>query len=137
MLPNQLRGLAGAGGCPSEHQAMQRDAGARGRAESSHGEHCACGPLATEISEQQVQANPESSANPRSVSMGPRWRGVDVPGGPTLTPADEDVPPDVPLVGGEGEQQQGLQVHALHQQPVEVGQDRVLEEGDGCFAVHL
>lgn len=121
----------------TEHQAMQRDAGAGGHAESSPGEHRACGPLARQISEQRVQAIPESSAYPQPVSMGPHWRGVDVPRGPALTPADEDVPPDVPLVRSEGEQQQGLQVHALHQQPVEVGQDRVLEEGDGCFTVHL
>lgn len=66
---------------------------------------------------------PGGGAYPQSVSKGPHRRGVDVPGDPALTPADEDVPPDVPLVGGEGEQQQGLQVHALHQQPVEVGQD--------------
>lgn len=61
-------------------------------------------------------------------------RGIGVPG---LTPSDEDVPPDVAPVGGEGEQQQGLQVHAFHQQPVEVGQHRVLHEGNGCFALHL
>lgn len=82
------------------------------------------------------QAIPESGAYP-SLCQWDLAGGADVPQGPTLTPADEDVPPDVPLVGGEGEQQQGLQVHALHQQPVEVGQDRVLEEGDGCFAVDL
>lgn len=70
-------------------------------------------------------------------AAGTSLEGADVLGGGTLTPADEDVPPDVTLVGGEGEQQEGLQVHALHQQPVEVSQDRVLEEGDGCFAVHL
>lgn len=47
------------------------------------------------------------------------------PGGveiPRLTPSNEDIPPDVAPVRGEGEQQQGLQVHALHQQPEEVGQ---------------
>lgn len=46
-----------------------------------------------------------------------------------LTPADDDVPPEVFLLEGEGESEQGLQVHPLHQEPEVVCQDAELEEG--------
>lgn len=45
------------------------------------------------------------------------------------TPADGYIPPEVFLLEGEGERQQCLQVHALHQQPEVVGQDAEVEKG--------
>lgn len=45
------------------------------------------------------------------------------------TPSNDYVPPEVFLLEGEGESQQRLQVHALHQQPEVVCQDAELEEG--------
>lgn len=48
-----------------------------------------------------------------------------------LTPADGYVPPEVFLLEGEGESQQCLQVHPLHQQPEVISQDAKLEEGHG------
>lgn len=53
------------------------------------------------------------------------------------TPADEDVPPEVFLLEDEGESEQRLQVHALHQQPEVVGQDAELEERHCCFTGRL
>lgn len=67
----------------------------------------------------------ESEGNQR------RWFEKAMRNGGTPTPADEDVPPKVFLLEDEGESQQSLQVHALHQQPEVVGQDAELEEGHG------
>ena len=53
------------------------------------------------------------------------------------TPADEDVPPEVFLLEDEGEGEQRLQVHALHQQPEVVCEDAELEEGHGWFTGRL
>ena len=50
---------------------------------------------------------------------------------PILTPSNQDVPPEVFPLRDEGQGQQGLQVHALHQQPEVIGQDAELEEGHG------
>lgn len=54
-----------------------------------------------------------------------------------LTPANQDVPPEVFPLGDEGQGQQGLQIHALHQQPEVIGQDAELEESHGRLARRL
>ena len=53
---------------------------------------------------------------------------------PLLTPANQDVPPEVFPLWDESEGQQGLQVHALHQQPEVIGQDAELEESHSWLA---
>ena len=55
----------------------------------------------------------------------------------TPTPADESVPPEILLLGDEGEGQQGLEVHAFHQEPEVVSQDAKLEEGHRRLAGSL
>lgn len=47
------------------------------------------------------------------------------------TPTNQDVPPEVLPLRDEGQGQQGLQIHALHQQPEVICQDAELEERHG------
>lgn len=56
---------------------------------------------------------------------------------PSLTPSNQDVPPEVFPLGDEGQGEEGLQVHALHQQPEVIGQDAELEKGHGWFTCCL
>lgn len=51
-----------------------------------------------------------------------------------LTPSNQDVPPEIFPLRDEGQGQQRLQVHALHQQPEVIGQDAELEESHGWLA---
>ena len=53
-----------------------------------------------------------------------------------LTPADEHVDDKV-SVFGEDDDEQRVEVQALHQQPEEVGHDEVLEEHQAGFTPHL
>lgn len=48
-----------------------------------------------------------------------------------LTPSNQDVPPEVFPLRDEGQGQQGLQIHALYQQPEVIGKDAELEESHG------
>lgn len=50
---------------------------------------------------------------------------------PVLTPSDQNVPPEVFPLRDESEGQQGLQIHALHQQPEVICQDAELKESHG------
>ncbi len=54
-----------------------------------------------------------------------------------LTPSNQDVPPEVFPLRNKGQGQQGLQIHALHQQPEVIGQDAELEEGHRRLACCL
>lgn len=54
-----------------------------------------------------------------------------------LTPSGQKVPPEVLLLRDEGESEQGLQVHAFHQQPEVISQDAELEESYSRFTRHL
>lgn len=56
---------------------------------------------------------------------------------PILTPSDQYVPPEVFPLGNKCEGQQGLQIHALNQQPEVIGQDTELEESHGRLARRL
>lgn len=52
------------------------------------------------------------------------------------TPANQHVDSEA-AAAGVSEQQQGVQVEALHQQPEEVGHDEVVEENEAHLAAHL
>lgn len=52
------------------------------------------------------------------------------------TPADEHVDDEVSVLG-EDDNEQGVEVQTLHQQPEEVGHDEVLEENQAGFTSHL
>lgn len=54
-----------------------------------------------------------------------------------LTPADQDVSPEVFPLGEERDGQQSVQIETFHQQPEEAGHDAVLEEHDHHFAADL
>lgn len=54
-----------------------------------------------------------------------------------LTPSNQDIPPEVFPLWDEGQSQQCLQIHALHQQPEVIGQDAELEESHGWLARFL
>lgn len=54
-----------------------------------------------------------------------------------LTPSNQDVPPEVFPLRDERQGQQGLQIHALNQQPEVISQDAELEESYGWLACCL
>lgn len=53
------------------------------------------------------------------------------------TPANQDVPPKVFPFWKEGDDQQGVKIQPLHQEPEEIGHDTVLEENHHGFAAYL
>lgn len=54
-----------------------------------------------------------------------------------LTPADQDVRPEVLSLREEGDGQEGVKIKTFHQQPEEIGHDAVLEEHNHHFAANL
>lgn len=54
-----------------------------------------------------------------------------------LTPADQNISPEVLPLGEEGNGQQCMQIKAFHQQPEETGHYTVLEKHNHCFAANL
>lgn len=74
-------------------------------------------------------------------NRGDLWtvRVVHVWGRPTVrspTPADKQVDDEVAVLR-EDDDEQGVEVQALHQQPEEVGHDEVLEKHQAGFTSHL
>lgn len=55
----------------------------------------------------------------------------------TLTPADDDVPVEVSLLGEEGLHQQGEEVQSLDEEPEVVGEHAVVEEDHDGSALQL
>lgn len=53
------------------------------------------------------------------------------------TPTNQNVPPEVLPLRDEGEGEERLQVHALHQQPEVITEDAELEEGYGSLTHYL
>lgn len=54
-----------------------------------------------------------------------------------LTPANQDVSPEVLSLGEERDCQQCVKIKAFHQQPEETGHNTVLEEHNHHFAANL
>lgn len=54
-----------------------------------------------------------------------------------LTPADQDICPEVLPLGEEGDGQEGVKIKTFHQQPEETGHDTILEEHNHHFAANL
>lgn len=54
-----------------------------------------------------------------------------------LTPADQDICPEVLPLGEERDGQEGVKIKTFHQQPEETGHDTILEEHNHHFAANL
>lgn len=54
-----------------------------------------------------------------------------------LTPADEDVCPEVLPLREERDGQEGVKIKTFHQEPEETGHDTILEEHNHHFAANL
>lgn len=68
----------------------------------------------------------------RTASAGSGNRKEDI-----LTPANQDVCPEVLPLREERDGQEGVEIKTFHQQPKETGHDAVLEEHNHHFAANL